>query len=112
MVSLATESLAGLIERVTYHNPDSGFCVLQLKAPGHKDLVSVVGHASTVTPGEYVEGTGQWSIDRQYGRQFRADTLRLSPPHHPGGHRKVPRVRPGEGRGPGVRPPLGRSVRP
>ncbi len=88
MVSLATESLAGLIERVTYHNPDAGFCVLQLKAPGHKDLVSVVGHASTVTPGEYVEGTGQWSIDRQYGRQFRADTLRLSPPTTPAGIEK------------------------
>ena len=87
-MSLATESLSGLIERVTYHNPDSGFCVLQLKAPGRGDLVAVVGHASAVTPGEYVEGTGQWIIDRQYGRQFRAETLRLSPPTTPAGIEK------------------------
>ncbi|MGC8487337.1 MAG: SF1B family DNA helicase RecD2 [Clostridia bacterium] len=87
-MALAQESLAGVIERVTFHQPDSGFCVLQLKAPGHKDLVAVVGHASTVTPGEYVEGTGQWVIDREYGRQFRADTLRLSAPTTPAGIEK------------------------
>ena len=87
-MALAQESLAGVIERVTFHQPDSGFCVLQLKAPGHKDLVAVVGHASTVTPGEYVEGTGQWVIDREYGRQFRADTLRLSAPTTPTGIEK------------------------
>ena len=28
------EHLAGLVERVTFHNPDSGFCVLPLKVRG------------------------------------------------------------------------------
>ena len=88
MVALTTEALAGLIERVTYHQPDSGFCVLQVKVPGHKDLVAVVGHASTASPGEYVDTTGQWVMDRQYGRQFRADTLRLSAPTTPAGIEK------------------------
>ncbi len=77
---LTTESLTGLIERVTYHQPDSGFCVLQLKVRGQRDLVTLVGHASIVSPGEYVDGVGQWTVDRQYGRQFRAETLRLSAP--------------------------------
>jgi len=27
-----TETLAGLVERVTFHNPENGFCVLRLKA--------------------------------------------------------------------------------
>jgi exodeoxyribonuclease V alpha subunit len=27
-----TEVLAGLVERVTFHNPENGFCVLRLKA--------------------------------------------------------------------------------
>ena len=25
------EPLAGLVERVTYHNPDNGYCVLRVK---------------------------------------------------------------------------------
>lgn len=29
------EVLAGLIERVTFHNAENGFCVLRIKARGH-----------------------------------------------------------------------------
>ena len=37
------ERIAGLIERVTYHNPDNGFAVLQVQLKGRRDLVAVVG---------------------------------------------------------------------
>jgi exodeoxyribonuclease V alpha subunit len=30
----ASEVLAGLVERVTYHNDENGFCVLRTKARG------------------------------------------------------------------------------
>jgi hypothetical protein len=33
--------LAGTIERVTFHNAESGFCVLPIKARGHLDLVTI-----------------------------------------------------------------------
>ncbi len=36
------EVLAGLVERVTYHNAENGFCVLRAKARGHRDMVTVV----------------------------------------------------------------------
>ena len=42
------EVLAGLVERVTYHNADNGFCVLRAKARGHRDVVTVVGHAAAI----------------------------------------------------------------
>jgi hypothetical protein len=32
--------LAGLVERVTFHNAENGFCVLRAKARGHRDLVT------------------------------------------------------------------------
>ena len=35
--------LAGIVERVTFHNEENGFCVLRVKARGHRDLVTVVG---------------------------------------------------------------------
>jgi exodeoxyribonuclease V alpha subunit len=44
--------LAGVVERVTFHNADSGFCVLRVKARGQRDLTTVVGHAATITAGE------------------------------------------------------------
>ena len=52
--STPTEALAGLVERVTFHNAENGFCVLRVKARGHKDLVTVVGHAATIGAGEWV----------------------------------------------------------
>ncbi len=73
--------ISGLVERVTFHQPDTGFSVLQVKVSGHRELVTVIGNASSVTPGEYLTSTGQWVIDPQYGRQWRATTLTLAPPH-------------------------------
>ena len=34
--SSAQEVLAGLVERVTFHNAENGFCVLRAKARGHR----------------------------------------------------------------------------
>ena len=74
------EVLAGLIERVTFHNSENGFCVLRIKARGHRDLVTVVGHAATISPGEWVTVSGDWTNDRTHGQQFKARFMRTSAP--------------------------------
>jgi hypothetical protein len=38
-----TEVLAGLVERVTFHNEDNGFCVLRVEARGKREPITVVG---------------------------------------------------------------------
>ncbi|MGB5299042.1 MAG: hypothetical protein WBN48_09980, partial [Thiogranum sp.] len=65
------ERLQGSVERVTFHSPESGFCVLRVKVRGQRDLVTVIGSAATITPGEHVECTGTWTNDRQHGLQFK-----------------------------------------
>lgn len=74
------ENLSGLIERVTYYNPENGFAVLRVKIKGRQDLVTVLGNATSVTAGEHVEATGRWVIDRQHGQQFKADELKTTHP--------------------------------
>ncbi len=74
------ESLSGAVERVTFHNPDNGFCVLKVKVKGHVDLVCVIGNASNVSAGEYIECAGTWQNDARHGLQFRTDNLRVLPP--------------------------------
>jgi exodeoxyribonuclease V alpha subunit len=69
------ETLQGSIERVTFHSPESGFCVLKVKVKGHKDLVTVTGSAATINPGEYIECTGNWFNDKNYGMQFKSTRL-------------------------------------
>jgi exodeoxyribonuclease V alpha subunit len=65
---------------VTFHNPDNGFCVLRVKARGQRELITVVGHAATVTAGEFVQMSGAWVNDRAHGQQFRASFLKATPP--------------------------------
>jgi exodeoxyribonuclease V alpha subunit len=75
-----TEVLAGSIERVTFHNASNGFCVLRIKARGHRELVTVVGHAAEISAGEWITVSGTWVNDREHGQQFKASFLRSSPP--------------------------------
>ena len=74
------EALSGLIERVTYHNPENGFAVLKVKVKGRQDLVTVVGSATSVSAGEHLEATGRWVVDREHGQQFKADEVKTTHP--------------------------------
>src|SRR5437899_743402 len=76
-----TESLSGVIERVTFHNPENGFAVLRVQANGRSGLTTVVGHLSHALAGEFIEAQGAWVHDRDHGLQFKADNLRTTPPH-------------------------------
>ena len=68
----ATEVLGGLVDQVTFHNPENGFCVLQVKARGQRDLITVIGHAAMISADEFVQVSGVWVNDRAQGVQFRA----------------------------------------
>src|SRR5256884_2030733 len=76
----ATEVLAGLVDRVTFHNSENGFCVLRVKARGQRDLITVVGHAAMISAGEFVQASGSWINDRTHGVQFRASFLKATAP--------------------------------
>src|SRR5580693_5565168 len=81
--STPTEVLAGLVERVTFHNDENGFCVLRVKARGQRDLITVLGHAAMIAAGEFVQASGSWANDRTHGLQFRASFLKATAPTTP-----------------------------
>lgn len=58
-----SEVLVGHVERVTFHSDESGFCVLRVKARGHRDLVTTVGHAAMISAGEWITASGEWTND-------------------------------------------------
>ena len=76
----APDRLEGSIERVTFFSEENGFCVLQVKVRGQRDLATVVGSAPTVNSGEWLSAEGFWVIDKNHGRQFKAGQLRCIPP--------------------------------
>jgi hypothetical protein len=57
------EVLAGMVERITYQNAENGSCVMRVKVLGHRELVTVVGHAAAISAGEWITATGEWFDD-------------------------------------------------
>jgi exodeoxyribonuclease V alpha subunit len=75
-----SKQLSGTIERVTFHNPENGFIVLRVEVRGQRSPVVVVGQTPRAVAGELVEATGKWADDPEFGKQFKADALRIQPP--------------------------------
>src|ERR1051326_6483869 len=78
-----SEVLAGLVERVVFHSPETGFCVLKVEARGRREPVTIVGHAPLISAGEFVQASGSWANDRTHGLQFRASYLKATAPTTP-----------------------------
>jgi exodeoxyribonuclease V alpha subunit len=73
------DTLTGSVERITYYNEDTNYCVLRLRPDqpplGRDPLVTVVGTMPELQPGENVRLQGEWTNHPKFGRQFRTDTV-------------------------------------
>lgn len=68
-----TDLFRGIVDRVTYHNEDTGYSVLRVtprENPGRQETVIV--HQMRVFAGATMEFSGYWSNHPRHGRQFRA----------------------------------------
>jgi hypothetical protein len=77
LTTSATEVLAGLVDRVTFHNSDNGFCVLRVKARGQRDLITLVGHAAMISAGEFVQASGPGSTTAPTASNSKPHSSRL-----------------------------------
>lgn len=68
-----TEKITGIVQRVTYHNEDTGWSVLKVSpfnSPTSQETVTV--HQTKVFAGATIEFRGTWTTHPQFGRQFKA----------------------------------------
>ena len=66
--------LEGTLERVTYHNDESGYTVARLTPRGRTHTVTVVGQMRGANVGASLKLWGVWKNHAQYGRQFIVET--------------------------------------
>ncbi|MDO9262924.1 MAG: AAA family ATPase [Desulfosalsimonadaceae bacterium] len=67
------ESFTGIVDRVTYHNPENGWSVLRvLSFDNHHQHETVVVHQIKVYAGATMEFKGAWIVHPKHGRQFKA----------------------------------------
>ena len=66
------QTLEGVVERVVYSHPETGWTVLRVARGGGPAKVTVVGRLPGLQPGETARFAGSWKLDRKFGRQFEA----------------------------------------
>lgn len=74
------DKITGHVERITFHNDDTGFTVLQLKCKGMSDLICVVGNFTAIRAGETLECEGNWKNHISHGRQFECKSYSVRAP--------------------------------
>lgn len=71
---LPPETLSGVVERITYHNPNSGWAVLRVNPfDSRGSTATVVVHQLRVFAGATMQFSGVWLVHPRFGRQFKAD---------------------------------------
>ena len=72
------EILKGYVEHIIYQNSANGYTVMNLVSD--EEEITCVGTFGTLEAGEMVELTGEYTEHALYGRQFKADSVRVLPP--------------------------------
>lgn len=72
------EILKGYVEHIIYQNSANGYTVMNLVSD--EEEITCVGTFGTLEAGEIVELTGEYTEHALYGRQFKADSVRVLPP--------------------------------
>ena len=68
-------TIEGVVDRITFANPESGFRVLKVSVPDREDALAVVGVLPPVQEGSRVRIRGRLEVDRTHGEQLRANSL-------------------------------------
>ena len=82
------ETLQGILERIVYENPDTGYTVGRLSGRDHAELITVVGNLASINPGESLLLQGEWVDNAKYGRQFQIEKYETILPANVVGLRK------------------------
>ncbi|MGA7616027.1 MAG: ATP-dependent RecD-like DNA helicase [Thermoanaerobaculia bacterium] len=75
--------LSAIVDRITFHNPENGFAVLQVSVLPSRRHATVVARTPSIHVGENIEVSGEWKVDPVHGKQFDAQEIRVSLPRDP-----------------------------
>lgn len=78
--SLLTQTLEGVLERITFQNEENGYTIAKLLPKGKIQPVTVVGTLAGVQVGESLVLDGLWVNHHQYGRQFEVKSYQVRYP--------------------------------
>lgn len=70
-------TLAGVVERMLFHNPETGYSVVRIRHGVEEATATIVGALPPLRPGEVVRVTGAWRDDAAWGRRLAVDGIEI-----------------------------------
>ncbi|MGL5615290.1 MAG: SF1B family DNA helicase RecD2 [Sarcina sp.] len=67
------EELSGIVESIVFKSDDTGYTVIKFREKNN--VYTAVGAIPQVKEGQNLKLTGQWSVHKQFGKQFKIETL-------------------------------------
>ena len=62
--------IEGIVERLTFHSPESGYTIARVKTKEERDLITIVGSFPQIEAGQTLRLEGDWHNHPKYGDQF------------------------------------------
>ncbi|NOX32882.1 MAG: ATP-dependent RecD-like DNA helicase [Deltaproteobacteria bacterium] len=81
-------TIKGILERLTYRNPDNHYTIAKLRIAKISDPVTIVGYLAGVFEGESLEVSGKWTSHPKYGDQLKVEVYKVVLPATVSGIRK------------------------
>lgn len=63
-------TIEGTVESVIYENPDNGYTVFDMSVESEDDIITACGILPNTAVGDKLKVVGEWTIHKNYGRQF------------------------------------------
>ena len=73
-------AIVGTVEHILFHSPDDGYSVLRMRLGDGSGFATVTGALPSVETGDTIEARGRWTDHPRHGRQFKAETILVTPP--------------------------------
>lgn len=73
-------TLTAEVHSVVYHNPENGYAVVRVRAKDEPGVTTVVGCLGELSPGEFLEITGEWKTHPKFGRQLEVASFKQTYP--------------------------------
>ena len=74
------EQREGYVEHIKFRNPDNGYTIFQLSAPGEEDELTCVGSFPSISEGEYLKVEGNIIVHSMYGEQLQVTSSEMCMP--------------------------------
>lgn len=74
------DQVKGYVERIVYHNEETGYTIARIQEPKKKELTTIVGTMPAIQPGETLRCNGNWKSHLIHGQQFEIDSWKIEAP--------------------------------